>query len=196
LRPWHLTLTSAGLSALAVTTLISLPTAHAWAAVLVWGAWLCDRLDGALARRQQSATAAGAWLDGNLDEANDVALHIAVAVAAAALWPAATTWVWALLITFVAAKYLLIHGLWTEANLDTPADTPWSSARAGAATSGGVTRRLYHLPGNADVRVHVLLLALATGWLAEELVFVAGYYTLRVAVRYPLVVARLKGGAA
>jgi hypothetical protein len=49
------------------------------------------------------------------------------------------------------------------------------------------------LPGNADVRVHLLVLALATGYLGVELALVAVYYNLRWLVRYALVARRLGG---
>ena len=54
-------------------------------------------------------------------------------------------------------------------------------------------RTLYHLPGNADVRIHLLLVALCTGWLTAELALVALYYNLRWIVRYALVARRLGG---
>ena len=194
-RPWQVTLIGAAFSCVGALTLVVLPTAHVVVALLVWAAWLCDRLDGALARRQVSATAWGAWLDANIDEAADVIMHTAVAVAAVALWPAYTLWIWALLVTFVAAKYLLMHGLWTETGVDGKHLTRHSPHNPETATSGGTMRRLYHLPGNADVRVHLVILALVTGWLPAELALVAGYYAVRVVVRYPLVISRLQGGA-
>ncbi|MFH1922574.1 MAG: hypothetical protein ABIP48_22150, partial [Planctomycetota bacterium] len=56
-----------------------------------------------------------------------------------------------------------------------------------------VLRAAYHLPGNADVRVHLLAVALAGGWLLEELCVVAAYYNLRWIARYVLVARRLGG---
>ena len=46
---------------------------------------------------------------------------------------------------------------------------------------------------HADVRVHLLIVALAGGWLVAELALVAGYYNLRWIVRYGLVARRLGG---
>ena len=52
---------------------------------------------------------------------------------------------------------------------------------------------LYHLPANADVRVHLLAGAMACGLLAAELAFVAVYYNFRWLARYALVARRLGG---
>jgi phosphatidylglycerophosphate synthase len=49
----------------------------------------------------------------------------------------------------------------------------------------------YHLPADADVRVHLLAAAMCTGWLWAELAIVAGYYNLRWVARYVLVARRL-----
>jgi phosphatidylglycerophosphate synthase len=72
----------------------------------------------------------------------------------------------------------------------------------GAHATGGdgsnprraLLRALYHLPGNADVRAHLLVLALATGYLAAGMVLVALYYNLRWIARHALVARRLGGG--
>jgi len=54
-------------------------------------------------------------------------------------------------------------------------------------------RRAWHLPGNADVRVHLLAAGVLTGWLTAELALVAAYYNLRWVARYGLVARRLGG---
>jgi hypothetical protein len=46
------------------------------------------------------------------------------------------------------------------------------------------------LPANADVRIHLLVLALLSGWFTTELAVVATYYNVRWIARYPLVIAR------
>ena len=79
---------------------------------MVLAAWFFDRADGLLARRQQTASAWGAWLDANVDELVDVGLHVAVAAAAATLTGSALPW--ALLVAFLAGKYLLVCGLALE----------------------------------------------------------------------------------
>ena len=60
---------------------------------------------------------------------------------------------------------------------------------------GGLLKRLYHLPANADVRIHLLAAAAATGWLAAELALVAAYYNFRWLARYVLVCRRMSGEA-
>ena len=87
-----------------------------------------------------------------------------------------------------------MHGLATEAefapeNRERAAHGPTESA------SRGFWRRLYHLPGNADVRLHMTVLALLTGAIVLELAFLAAYYNVRWIVRYPLVARRLGGAA-
>ncbi|MEZ6069142.1 MAG: CDP-alcohol phosphatidyltransferase family protein [Pirellulales bacterium] len=197
-RPWHLTIAGAALVASAVTLLVIRPEAYMFAAPLVWGGWLMDRLDGAVARRQRSTSRWGAWLDANLDEAGDLALQLGVASAAAAQWPATAATVWGLLVVFIAAKYLLVYGISTEGQFASAPhpdsfmdELPQPSDRDAPRHAW---RALYHLPGNADVRLHLLLAALLTGWLWAELALVAAYYALRVVVRYILVARRLAGG--
>ena len=71
-----------------------------------------------------------------------------------------------------------------------------ASLHHGHASDSRVVRLLraaYHLPGNADVRVHLLAAALVTGWFSAELAVVAAYYNLRWIARYVLVARRLGG---
>jgi phosphatidylglycerophosphate synthase len=71
--------------------------------------------------------------------------------------------------------------------------SPFAPKTVSADSARGACRRLYHLPANADVRIHLLVAALCTGWLTAELAFVALYYNLRWMVRYALVARRLGG---
>ncbi len=184
-RPVHLTACGLTAAAAATAVLVWRPQAMPLAALLVLTYWFFDRADGQLARRQQTVSAWGAWLDGNVDELADVALHVAAAAVVAA--QVAAPWPWWLLIAFLAGKYLLMYGLALEEKRDA----------ALFSEKGSVPffwlRRAYHLPGNADVRVHLLVLALATGYLAAELALVAVYYNLRWLIRYALVARRLGG---
>jgi hypothetical protein len=192
------------------------------AAALMWLAWLCDRVDGKLARLQGTASKLGAWLDANLDELCDVGLHAAVAwrvFVSAGETGAVAPW---LLAVFVAGKYLFLHGTWTEPRVAASRsetgggstvsrgmpqpDHAKSDGRAGLhhAERDGYTalhraerdgygrdgrswRRaavgLVRLPGNADVRLHLLLAAFLSGFLLTELATVAAYYLLRWAAR-------------
>ena len=70
-----------------------------------------------------------------------------------------------------------------------------SSVRHNPRPSGWL-QRLYHLPANSDVRMHLLIVAVATGLLVEELAAVACYYNLRWPVRYILVAKRMSGAVA
>jgi phosphatidylglycerophosphate synthase len=187
-RPAHLTVCGLAAASAAAVLLAARPDASPVAAAMVLAAWFFDRADGLLARRQQTASAWGAWLDANVDELIDVGLHVAVAAAAATL--TASTLPWALLVAFLAGKYLLVCSLALEEQ-NAPREEP--SCDATGAVSGGWLRRAYHLPGNADVRVHLLVLALVTGWLTAELALVAAYYNVRWIARYVLVFRRWGG---
>jgi hypothetical protein len=203
-RPVHLTL--GGLTAVvgAVAVLVWRPEATPLAALLLLLYWFFDRADGELARQQQTVSAWGAWLDGNVDELADVALHVAAAAVVAG--QVAASWPWWLLIAFLGGKHLFMYGLALEEHAtqlgiagdcpDSPGDCPdFRGAKMGLSPSEDHSwlRRAYHLPGNADVRVHLFALALITGWLAVELALVAVYYNLRWLVRYALVARRLGG---
>jgi phosphatidylglycerophosphate synthase len=193
-RPNWLTLCGLSAAGAAAAMLCVRPDAAPWAAGLVLLAWFCDRTDGQLARLQHSASAWGAWLDANVDELADLGLHVSVAAAAAA--KTASPLPWALLIAFLAGKYLLMYGLGCEERNAGAANSEYSTANSKSRSPNAeLLRKLYHLPGNADVRVHLLLAALCTGWLTAELALVALYYNVRWIARYVLVARRLGGVA-
>lgn len=134
-------------------------------------------------------------MDANVDELGDVGLHVAVAWCAASL--SASSLPWQLLIAFLLGKYLFMYGLSAER---------WEGAASSARPLNGAVnaqccetgvrgwlRGVWHLPGNADVRMHLLAAALLSGWLTAELALVATYYNLRWVVRYVLVARRLRG---
>ncbi len=230
-RPVHLTLSGLAAGAIAAAVLVARPHFAPWAELLVLAAWFFDRADGQLARRQGTASAWGAWLDANVDELLDVALHAAVAAAAASL--TASTLPWLLLAAFLSGKYLFLHGMATEEPV--PVESDESGCLSGCLGSSAaspqpaqvtgvvvrsankrlfagrkvtiptvdpphlgrpgwrILRAAYHLPGNADVRIHLLAAALLTGWLTAELAIVAVYYQVRWIARYALVARRLGG---
>jgi phosphatidylglycerophosphate synthase len=192
IRPSHLTLCGLGLGLAACGLMLWNPTWPPLTGLLVLAAWFCDRTDGLLARRQNTVTPLGAWLDGNVDELLDVAWHVSTAAVLADRFQA--SWPWLLVLAFVAGKYLFMHSLATEEHFGGTKE-PASSQPADPATSptSRMLRAAWHLPGNADVRIHLLLAALFTGFLAAELVVVAVYYNLRWLVRYGLVARRLGG---
>jgi phosphatidylglycerophosphate synthase len=196
-QPWQVSIFGALLAGIAVGLLISFPEYSWLAAILVLAAWLCDRIDGQLARRQQTATRLGAWLDGNLDELVDLGLHVALAAAAA---NAGSVWSWPCLVAFLVGKYLLVHGLLTEVTCkdhvawdELPSPTmPGDHGQRGSAVRW--LKAAYHLPANADVRVHLLALAIVTSCPTAELAFVAIYYNFRWIARYGLMIYK-QGGA-
>lgn len=181
LRPWHVTLFGFGCTLAAVATTVLAPAETTVAALLIFAAWFSDRLDGQLARRQGTASRYGAWLDANLDELSDLALHAAFAAAAAAQIGSLAWWLWG---GFVSGKYLFMYGLETEqAN---------ESVETQAIEPQGWPARLYHLPANADVRIHLAMAAAYFGAWGIELGAIAAYYQLRWLARYFLVAARLR----
>lgn len=192
-RPGHLTSLGATCATAAAVAILVGPVGWPWAAGLVLVYWFCDRTDGLLARRQGTQSAAGAWLDANIDEAADLGLHTAVAWALSAQTGAA--WPGWLLAAFLTGKYLLMYGLHFEQSLERENNSTHQSIGVGQTEAGSrptTLHRLYHLPGNADVRIHAVAGALLTGWLAEELAFFAVYYHLRWIVRYGLATRRLR----
>jgi phosphatidylglycerophosphate synthase len=209
-RPNWLSFGGLGASAAAAAVLVCRPNLAPAAALLVLLAWFFDRADGQLARLQGTASRLGAWFDANLDELEDLGLH--AAVAATVSWQYAAAWPWALLVAFLAGKYLFMYGLAAEETFSdrSPSgkggrhllpewpDQPSVGARCFAQKVPATFSRLawlYHLPANADVRVHLLVGAMACGWLAAELAFVAAYYNFRWLVRYVLVARRLGGSS-
>ncbi|MEN6493402.1 MAG: CDP-alcohol phosphatidyltransferase family protein, partial [Thermoguttaceae bacterium] len=191
IRPVHLTICGLLIGLAACGLLVWQPTWTPLAATLVLAAWFCDRTDGQLARKQHTVTAFGAWLDGNVDELLDVAWHVAAAAVLAGQTQA--TWPWLLVLAFVAGKYLFMQSLATEEHFGPKEPEKVETVSEERSTLARLLRTLWHLPGNADVRIHLLIAALATGFLAPELWLLAVYYNLRWIVRYGLVARRLGG---
>lgn len=186
-RPTHVTLVGLALAVVAILTLLLWPAGRLLAAGLILAAWLCDRIDGPLARRQGCTSAWGAWLDANIDEGVDLGLHVATAAAAAQL--TASPWPWTFLIAFFFGKYLLMHGLASD-EAHTNRTRPSESANSSSPRS--FWRMLYHLPGNADVRLHLLVVGVALGLMTWELAIIAAYYNFRWLTRYVLLARRIR----
>lgn len=189
-RPVHLTVSGFLFGCAAAAVVAWRPEWSPLAAVLVLVAWFFDRADGQLARRQNTVSRWGAWLDANVDETLDIALHVALAAAAAS--QTASPLPWFLLVAFLAGKHLFMYGLGVEEHVAGKEHVAVQDAGQ-ASTPAGRLRTLYHLPGNADVRVHLLAAVLVTGWFFLELFFVAAYYNLRWIARYVLLARRLGG---
>jgi phosphatidylglycerophosphate synthase len=193
-RPWQLSVCGLLVAGLAAGLIAKGGCWPPLAAALVLLAWFLDRADGLLARRQGTTSPRGAWLDANIDELTDVGLHMATAWAAFSATASAWPIVW--LAAFLAGKHLLMHGLATESHYQTNEAPLHASSPAIRTEPCGLFWRLYHLPANADVRIHLLAVAVAGGWLTTELAIVAVYYNLRALARFVLVCRRLPGGAA
>ena len=183
-RPWHVTvvgLTAAVFAGAALWCRWPGPVVAAG----ILAAWLCDRVDGPLARLRRTADRFGAWLDANIDEAVDLGLHtVAASLIATTVEPARA---WGALIGFIFGKYLLMYGLAAELEAT---GTPGGATEVSSERTPWL-RRLYHLPANADVRIHLFAAAAAFGLLWYELAFFAVYYNVRWPVRYVLVARRL-----
>lgn len=186
-RPWHLTCCGLGFGLAGAAVIAQDAYPSAWAALLVLLAWFCDRADGQLARRQRTVSLWGAWLDANVDELLDVLWHVAIAMVVSERLGHALGFL--LLAAFLGGKYLFMYGLSVEPRAASEAAVVVDSPSVPKLHR--LARSLYHAPANADIRVHFLVVALATGWLAAELVAVASYYNLRWIARYALVARRL-----
>jgi N-acetylglucosaminyl-diphospho-decaprenol L-rhamnosyltransferase len=190
-RPAHVTALGLFAALAAAVCLVAWPQGHLVAAALVAAAWCCDRTDGPLARLQQTVTPLGAWIDANVDECVDLGLHVAAAVAAMRL--SDTPWPGIWLVGFLFGKYLLMYGL---ALSDAAARADGANTIVAVDERPQGLRWWYHLPGNADVRAHLLIAAAATGLFTWELAVVAVYYNLRWPLRYVLPVLRAARGTA
>src|SRR4051812_16683329 len=154
--PVHFTVANLLLASAAAASLAIRPSWSIAAAAMIALAWLSDRIDGMLARRQQTASTRGAWLDANVDELCDVLLHVGVAAAAVANSGTSTGWL--LVLAFVAGKYLYSFSVHSEAGMS-PSDLSDEVCGADSAKRQGWLRKVYHLMGNADVRLHLLVAA-------------------------------------
>ena len=76
-------------------------------------------------------------------------------------------------VAFVFGKLWFSHLTQASSSPDAPSSTP---------TISSPLRTLYHLPGNSDLRLHLLLAAMLFGWGSLELCCVAVYYNLRWSV--------------
>ncbi|QGJ70991.1 Hypothetical protein PBC10988_26940 [Planctomycetales bacterium 10988] len=200
-HPLQITCLGACFAALSAVIMLVWPTQLFPAAGCLLLAWECDRLDGLLARVQQRCSTFGAWLDAQLDEVLDLGLHAALAYVYQTLTHDAT--IWYLLAAFFSGKYFLVHGLQQESLLAKQISSAAkfrqhdqrNPEKSSALTLADCLKAAYHVPANADVRLHALLAAMLVGywqpfgiWL--ELACFAGYYQLRAAARVGLLAWR------
>jgi phosphatidylglycerophosphate synthase len=144
------------------------------AAVALAVALVLDTSDGHLARLQGTASEFGRWLDANLDELGDMALH------------AATAWAcfvrdgqpgWLLVgMLYAMGKYVYLVGASTGQGLD--ATTENSGPPSLPRPSSGL-RSMAILVGHADVRWHLWIVLAACGRLDVALVVYSLYFPSR-----------------
>jgi hypothetical protein len=100
---------------------------------------------------------------------------------------AGATWSWHFFAAFLFGKYLLMYGLLVDQGREERRPTV---APMQEPSMLSLARRLYHLPANADVRIHLLLAAMLTGQFVLELALVAIYYNFRWLARHALLARR------
>jgi phosphatidylglycerophosphate synthase len=136
-------------------------------------ALVLDTSDGHLARLQGTTSEFGRWLDANLDELGDMALHASIAWAAFAR-DGQPAWLVAGML-YAMGKYLFLVGSSTGASLEpsigsTSLLLPKPSSRL---------RSLALLAGHADVRWHLWIVLSVLGRLDLALVAYALYFPIR-----------------
>ena len=134
---------------------------------------ILDTADGHLARLQGTASEFGSWLDANLDELGDMALHAAIAWSA---YSRSGDIAWLVVgMAYAAAKYLFVFGS-TSAT-----EGKVSQEISPVVPRPGFVRRMAHLVGHADIRLHLWIVLAAVGRLPWALVAYAAYFAARAA---------------
>ena len=177
-RPNAVTLASGAL-VLSAASLVAWSGAPPWASRGIASAALAlalilDTADGHLARLQGTASAFGRWLDANLDELGDMALHAAVAWSAFARDGQPGWLVVGML--YAMGKYLFVVGAASGEALD--AGTGRTELPAVDAHPGRL-RSLALLAGHADIRWHLWIVLAALGRLDVGLVTYSLYFPAR-----------------
>ncbi len=176
-RPNLVTLASGGL-VLASATVVAFPPDSWWCRGFAAGALalalVLDTADGHLARLQGTSSEFGRWLDANLDELGDMALHAAVAWSAFNR-DANPTWLLVGMI-YAMGKYLFVVGSHTGEILESSSVTAPSVMGQSRSTWG---RRAVVALGHADIRWHLWIVLAAVGRLDVALVVYAAYFPAR-----------------
>ena len=136
-----------------------------------------DTSDGHLARLQGTASEFGRWLDANLDELGDMALHAAIAWACFARSGLEGWLVVGML--YAMGKYLYLVGSTTGESLDGAARPAGPLASIAPKSR---LRSLAVLAGHADIRWHLWIALAAVGRLDVALVAYAAYFPARALV--------------
>jgi phosphatidylglycerophosphate synthase len=176
-RPNALTIASGGL-VLTASALVAVD-GPAWASrglasAMLAAALVLDTSDGHLARLQGTASEFGRWLDANLDELGDMALHAGIAWAAF-VRDGRPAWLLAGML-YAIGKYLFVVGATTGSSLDA---TAGPTVATGPARRSGRIRSIALLAGHADVRWHLWIVLAAIGRLDAALLAYALYFPAR-----------------
>jgi phosphatidylglycerophosphate synthase len=135
-------------------------------------ALVLDTADGHLARLQGTASEFGRWLDANLDELGDMALHAAIAWSAFARDG---------LVLWLVVGMVYAMGKYLFAFATSSAAAPVSESAKALPMRPSTFRSVAHLVGHADVRWHLWIVLAALGRLDVALVAYAAYYPARTA---------------
>ncbi len=175
-RPNAVTIASGAL-VLAASALVAIGgsswASRGLASVALALALVLDTSDGHLARLQGTASEFGRWLDANLDELGDMALHASIAWAAFARDGRPVWLVVGML--YAMGKYLFLVGSSSGSTLEASA----GSTSLSLPQPSGRLRSLALLAGHADVRWHLWIVLAMFGRLDLALVAYALYFPIR-----------------
>ena len=190
-RPNALTLAAGGLVLASAAAVASAPETWACRGGIAAGlavALVLDTADGHLARLQGTASEFGRWLDANLDELGDMALHAAIAWAA---FGRAANPAWLVLgMIYAMGKYLFVVGSHLGEALDPSPRVPAVPAVGSGRSRRGWARRGAIALGHADIRWHLWIVLAAVGRLDVALVAYAAYFPARTLAGLARKVAR------
>jgi phosphatidylglycerophosphate synthase len=177
IRPNAVTISSASLVLLA-SALVGFGgsswLSNGLAAVALAVALVLDTCDGHLARLQGTASEFGRWLDANLDELGDMALHAAIAWSCF-VRDAQAAWL-AVGMLYAMGKYLYLVGASTGQALDSNTEVELYPS---LPEPTGRIRSIALLAGHADIRWHLWIVLAAFGRLDVGLVTYALYFPAR-----------------
>jgi phosphatidylglycerophosphate synthase len=144
------------------------------AAVALAVALVLDTSDGHLARLQGTTSEFGRWLDANLDELGDMALHASIAWACF-VRDGRPAWL-VVGMLYAMGKYVYLVGASTGQGMEATIEVVGLPALARPTSR---VRSLAILAGHADVRWHLWIILAALGRLDVALVAYALYFPAR-----------------
>jgi phosphatidylglycerophosphate synthase len=177
IRPNAVTIASGGLVMVA-SALVAFNGpiwASRWlASIALAVALVLDTCDGHLARLQGTASEFGRWLDANLDELGDMALHGSIAWACF-VRDSQPAWLIAGMV-YGMGKYVYLVGASTGQAME---PNPEVAGLPALPQPTGRFRSLMMIAGHADVRWHLWIILAAIGRLDVALIAYAGYFPAR-----------------